>query len=377
MESLDILAFIKYFPDDSRAGGGEVTVWNTVKGLADRGHNITAVACDPKKEPPKIPNVQSHIVPPYKNTRPIDFRTSLNWMLKSLKVKADVIHGFYAENFLANTAGKFRGTPSVQEVHYASLYPYTLGEALGYPKKASGILWAAHLRFAEYAAESAKHVITPSEYMKNLLIEKFRLPNEKISVVPIAVNEDVFDVKKKKSGERGKLLFVGRLVKEKGLDALLNALKITDLDDAELTVVGEGPLKEDYISLAKKPGIADRVSFRGWVTRKELLKEFGRADVLVVPSLAENFPRITLEAMGSGTPVVASSVGGIPEQIRDGLNGVLVPPDNPSKLASAIGELIKDPGKIKSLGAEGKKTAKKYSMKNRIDTIERVYERIL
>lgn len=379
METLEILTFVKYPPTNMHAGGGEITLWNTIRELSERGHSVHAITCETSEKLPEITNVRYYPTAAFKNTRPIDFSTCINWLIKTRRIKPDITHGFYAETFAANLYGRMQGIPVVQEIHYADLHPYTIKDILTYPKKASGMLWAAHLRFAKTAAKAADTVVTPSNYMKEKLKEVFGLPGEKISVVPVGVNKDVFSIKRNASdGKTINLLFVGRLVKEKGLDVLLNALnEVTANKDAYITVVGDGPLKKQYTELADSLGVSDRVSFRGFLTREGILSCLAEADVLVVPSLIENFPRITLEGMGAGIPVVASAVGGIPEQITDGVDGVLVPPGDRRELADAILKLSSEPEKMEKMGVAGREKAREFSIEKKITCFENLYESLL
>ncbi|MEK7165035.1 MAG: glycosyltransferase family 4 protein [Patescibacteria group bacterium] len=86
------------------------------------------------------------------------------------------------------------------------------------------------------------------------------------------------------------------------------------------------------------------------------------ADIFVIPSVKEGMPYVLLEAMAAGLPIVATNVGGIPEIIKDGQTGLLVPPKNPEKLAAAIGRLIDDPGLRNKLATNARKKVKKYSL---------------
>jgi len=381
METLNVLTFIKYLPDDIRAGGGEITMWNTVRGLSERGHKISAVICNPDRRLPCIPNVEYYITPPYRNRRPLDFKTSAYWLSKSIKIKPDIIHSFYAESFATNFYGHGKSIPVVQEIHYADLYPYTFRDMIAYPKRVSGFLWACHLRIAKIAAGYADVVVTPSRYMKTKLIETFNLSGEKIVVIPVGVNEDVFTNGKIKNrfDRPTRLLFVGRLVKEKGLDTLLQAFSNVLKTDrgVYLTIIGDGPLRGEYETLARKLSVQSNTRFIGWITREKVLDYVKNSHMLIVPSVKENFPRITLEAMGAGIPVIASSVGGIPEQITDGVDGVIIPPENPQKLANAILSLFSKPEKMMDMSREGVKTAATFTIKRKIESFEGLYRRII
>ena len=129
------------------------------------------------------------------------------------------------------------------------------------------------------------------------------------------------------------LLFVGRLVSVKGVDIALRAL--AELDPVyTLTICGDGEERGTLEALAEHLGVADRVTFRGWVAHDELSNIARRASIQLVPSRYEPFGIVALEAIAAGCPVVASDTGGLPEAV--GRCGVLVPPDNPDALARGI-----------------------------------------
>jgi glycosyltransferase involved in cell wall biosynthesis len=104
----------------------------------------------------------------------------------------------------------------------------------------------------------------------------------------------------------------------------------------------------------------------------------GLMDVLVVPSLTEGSPLIVLEAMAAGIPVVASAVGGIPDQLRNGQEGILVPPDDPDALGEALGALLRDPAYARRLGETGRlRTENEFSHETLVRRIEVVYRAAL
>jgi glycosyltransferase involved in cell wall biosynthesis len=106
--------------------------------------------------------------------------------------------------------------------------------------------------------------------------------------------------------------------------------------EVTLTVAGDGPDRGALERRASELGLVERVRFLGPLPREGVLRLFGAADASLLPSAWENFPHTVVEALAVGTPVIASAVGGVPEVVRDGENGLLVPPGNPDALAAAI-----------------------------------------
>ncbi len=139
------------------------------------------------------------------------------------------------------------------------------------------------------------------------------------------------------------ILFVGRLVYEKGAQVLINALpKILQKVNAKSVIVGSGYMNEDLLSLAKESGLAHKVFLTGFVDDETLRNLRACADVCVVPSLFEPFGIVALEAMAAGIPVVVSDTGGLSEIVEHDVTGVKVYPNNPDSLAWGIARVLID-----------------------------------
>ena len=149
------------------------------------------------------------------------------------------------------------------------------------------------------------------------------------------------------------VLAVGALVPPKGHEHLLAALPrvIARVPRAHLVVAGEGPLRAALEAQARALGCADRVRLPGAID--DLPGWFAAADVVAMPSVQEGLGTSLLDAMAAGRPVVASSTGGIPEVVRDGVDGRLVPPADPVALADALAEVLLDPARAGAWGRAG------------------------
>jgi glycosyltransferase involved in cell wall biosynthesis len=161
------------------------------------------------------------------------------------------------------------------------------------------------------------------------------------------------------------VLAVGRLVAKKGFGFLVRAMPtlIQEHETARLVVAGAGDLEQELRSLARSIGVSDSVVFLGDVDRRRLPELYAAADVLAVPSIhdsagnVDGLPNVVLEGLASGLPLVASRVAGIPDVIRDGANGLLVPEQDSESLALALGRLAVQPELRQRLGRAARLSA--------------------
>jgi glycosyltransferase involved in cell wall biosynthesis len=157
-------------------------------------------------------------------------------------------------------------------------------------------------------------------------------------------------------GARTAVVFAGRLSAEKGVDTLIEAIGRIE-GPAHLDVAGEGPDRDRLEELARRRA-ADRVRFHGRLGATALDSLLDGAAAVAVPSRwYENQPMIVLEALGRGVPVVGTGLGGTPELVRHGTDGLLVPPDDPVALAGALSTLLADPARAQNMGRAGRERA--------------------
>lgn len=154
-----------------------------------------------------------------------------------------------------------------------------------------------------------------------------------------------------------RLLAVGRLTAQKGVDVLLDALAQPGLKRAVLDVVGDGDWRGRLEAQAERLGLAERVNFLGWRDRDALAAVYRAADVFVLPSRDEGMPNVLLEAMASGLPAAASRVAGAEDLVAEGETGFLVRPEDPGALAAALKRLVDDAALRRAMGAQGRARA--------------------
>jgi glycosyltransferase involved in cell wall biosynthesis len=171
-------------------------------------------------------------------------------------------------------------------------------------------------------------------------------------VIPNAVDVEGAPRSRRAVRDRPRILSVGRLKAPKDFPTLVRALGDLRPDSFEAVIVGDGPDRQLLEEEIHELGLEDRVSLAG--ERRDVPELLAGADVFVLPSRSEGHPVSVLEAMAAGIPVVASRVGGVPEQVSDGETGLLVEPGDPTELAAALRRLTADPRLRRRLGAAGR-----------------------
>ncbi len=178
--------------------------------------------------------------------------------------------------------------------------------------------------------------------------------NAHISMIPNGV-----DLQRYFPGDRdwqpARLLFVGRLVYQKGVDILLAALEGLNSHPWELFLVGDGPEREALQAQVRDFGLSERVQFKCWLDGDALAEQLQQANLFVFPSRHEGMPNAVLEAMACGLPVIATRIAGNEELVVDGENGLLIPPEDPVALRSALLELMENPAMRQQMGAASRK----------------------
>ena len=237
--------------------------------------------------------------------------------------------------------------PLVHDRHAAVLYAHNLLLRTYSEREATRVLGRA----AAIVCVSGALAEQTAEHLPPALRDRLRVVPNGVDTARFAPRADPA------RGERLRVVFVGRMIPDKGADVLLDAVARLDRDDVELTLVGSqnfdagatpSPFERDLRSRAAALG--DRVRLLPFTPRAEVAEVYRQADVVVVPSRwAEPFALTVMEGMASGVPVVASAVGGIPEVMGDA--SVLVRPDDPAELAAALEALADDEALRRRIGA--------------------------
>ena len=298
-----------------------------------------------------------------------EFIFNLKSFLKNDGAKYDLIRSHYWTSALAaEQLKKDLGIPNVVTFH-------TLGEV---KNRAMGTVDEPELRIKEEkrVIENADRIIAFTAEERNNLVNLYGCRPQKIRVIPGGVDLDLFcpaDKEKARrqlhlEGYKRVLLFVGRIQPIKGLDLLLRALtQLPNGRTVRLVVSGNGDKTEDMLRLnllASKLGIEKKVQFVGTVEHKKIPVYYNAADICVIPSYHESFGLVALESLASGTPVVASRVGGLATTVKDGKTGYLVDERSPEALATHLCLLMSENEIRESMARAARPSVVKYYWPN-------------
>ncbi len=336
-------------------GGIARVVYDLSRTLLKDGHDVTVVTYKEGDAPyfendkgVKVYRVDNYMINP---NNFIDWIMQLNFNLiaKANEImekegKFDVIHAHdWLVAYAAKTLKNSYNIPIVATIHATE----------------SGRNSGIHDQTQRYINDTewmltyeASEVIVNSNYMKNELQRLFGLPYEKINVVPNGVNLNLFsgierdyNFRRRYAMDNEKIiLFMGRLVYEKGVQHLIAAMPkiLNGYHDSKLVICGKGGMIDELKAQVQALGIAQKVYFAGYLYGKDVQKMYKVADISVFPSTYEPFGIVALEAMLSENPVVVSDVGGLNEIVQHKENGMKSYAGNPNSIADSILELLYD-----------------------------------
>jgi glycosyltransferase involved in cell wall biosynthesis len=225
-----------------------------------------------------------------------------------------------------------------------------------------GVCW--DVRREEWMIRAADRLIANSEAHRHRIAAEAGVDADRIRVVPLAVPTAPEFRRRPRAGPDLTVVYLGRLERRKGTLDLIRAVPevVRRVPDARFVLVGAdrphcpgGRTHAQYIAQELPAEARARIELTGELSDEEVDRRLQRADLFVAPSLYESFGLIFLEAMRWGTPVLGTFTGGIPEIIEDGRSGLLVPPEDPDRLAGAIVRLLADESLRSRLGEAGRR----------------------
>jgi glycogen(starch) synthase len=387
--SMNICLISEECPPESGWGGIGTYVYNIALGLAELGHRVHVIARgwgdDAVYEAGGVRVYRLSIPEPswrrgtyFVNSRFGETRQILFWnqrvnqMVRRISAaeRLDVIESpeYHAQGLF--TTLRQRHIPMVVKLHTPAYLLHRInGVTAGWSRWDTRV--SEHLEYR--LVRRAPLITSPSQKLAEDVAREWRLDRSAIRVIPNPIDEELFRCTDHVEPDGSTVLYVGRIERRKGVEALVDALPaiLKAFPGTRARFVGRdhpsgpsGQLMSIHLRhRLRDAGTSEAVmQFTGSVERTALPKIYRDAAVCVIPSLYENFPSTCLEAMASGCAVVASAVGGIPEIITDQVNGLLVPPNRPEVLAEAVMRLLSDPPLRRRLGDEAATT-----IRNRFD----------
>jgi len=240
----------------------------------------------------------------------------------------------YPDVFGAALLARLLQRPLVAKVHGSDIHLFARG-----PIRRRMITWALR---------QADAVVAVSEPLREALV-RLGVEPSRIALIPNGVDRERFRSKDRREARQAlglppegrRVVFVGNLERVKGPDLLLEAMRQLP-NDVCVSFVGDGMLQEELMRMAQADGLNGRVQFAGRRPHADIPLWLCAADVMCLPSRSEGCPNIVLEALACGRPVVATAVGAIPELLRSGECGIVVPPQQPEALAEALASSLEE-----------------------------------
>lgn len=323
-------------------GGAGRATYNIAKELSSQGHQVdvltSRLAHQAKQE--DISEFRVYRVTSWrKNIHDCGFRGAFSFVLFSIprfykltrNNNYDVVHYFFGlpTGFLSLLPGRQSKIPYVLSLRGSDVPHYDLHNK---------VLQRMHqllLPITRRIWSRAKNVVALSESLR--LTAKITAPGQHISVIANGVETEIF--KQQKSDEQSKgvfrLITVSRLIERKGIQHILHALSQLEHKDITLEIIGTGNYQQSLKKLSKELSLDNQVSFIGYCPREKLPEYLSAADAFILPSMAESFGMVFVEAMACGLPIIAAETGGIPDYVH-AENGILVRPGNLEDIKAAI-----------------------------------------
>jgi glycosyltransferase involved in cell wall biosynthesis len=252
---------------------------------------------------------------------------------------------------------KLTGDPAFERMRWRGTFTGGLEEF----ERSRGVESRALRALRSGTLRAATRIVCPSAYLRDAVVS-WGVPAERLTVLPNPVPSAPAvdrDAARRRLGVGSQVLlaFAGRFGPQKALDVALDAVAATD--DVTLVLAGEG---DGAAGLRRRAeALGDRVRFLGPLARDEVLELFAAADASVLSSAWENLPHAVLESLAVGTPVLATAVGGVPEIVEDGVNGLLVPAGDRGAFARAVGRFAADPALRTELRAGARASVERFA----------------
>jgi glycosyltransferase involved in cell wall biosynthesis len=295
------------------------------------------------------------------------------------RLKPEIVHTHTSKaGFSGRLAARMAGVPVIVHTFHGHVFEGYFGPALT----------KLFILLERFLAKNCDALITISKTLKKQLVEKGIAPAEKIEVIELGLELEEFLAVRGRShtlrrelglGDETPLVgIIGRLVPVKDHRTFLSAAALVaeTISDARFAIIGDGGMLHSLQDQVQKSGLNERVYFTGW--KSSLADVYADLDLVVISSRNEGTPVSLIEGAASCKPLVATSVGGIPDMITDGWDGILVPPADSSALAQAILRVLGNPDLSRQMGSRARERVRnRYAADRLLTDIEQLYSRLL
>ncbi len=393
------ICFISNLYPPNILGGAEIIVEKMALGMLDYGHESVIITTSPDDEKHVVKRDNTTIYqlnttklyPTYKQTEASGIKKPF-WHLFDLwngaclnaikeilvKEKVDIIHinNYKGLSLSCFKAGKDLNIPVIYESHDFSLICPRANLING----KNTLCQKRNFICNEYVNtqrrllnDNVDLLICPSRFM----IDKFHENNffNDIPCVKIPLGVEYESRKTIKTYDSFDITYIGTLGKHKGVDTLIKAFKDIEGDNLRLHIIGKGYDEEEFKDLAQDD---ERIDFHGFVNNRDIIKYYEMTNILVIPSICyDNSPLVIYESFSTGTPVIGSNIGGIPELVMDGHNGLLFEAGDVNSLKEKLVKVINDKELLKKFEETSYESLPKNSMEEMVKKIIREYEKVV
>jgi glycosyltransferase involved in cell wall biosynthesis len=354
-KSMNVLMITGIFPPD--IGGPATYVPTMGSELVKRGHNVTVLTLSDKLDHDdrlysfRVKRIRRGLFKPWRFLVTVaatvrEGRRAQVLYVNGLQLEAVIANLFLRKPLIQKTVSDWAWERATNKAWVEDSF-----EEFQRRRHALKIELLKFLR--RFCAWRADAVIVPSQYMGRAVVN-WGLPHDKIIVIYNAVEPVSLAPATVPLLTKTKLVTVGRLIPLKQIDHLIRVL--LDCENTGLVIVGDGPERERLSKIAGDYGLTERVYFAGRRSKEETLGLMAACDLFVLNSTHEGFPHVVLEAMSVGLPVMATAVGGTPEIVSDGENGVLIAPNANGTLPRTLLNLVSSSMERKRLADGGRRT---------------------
>lgn len=365
---------ILFVIDGLGMGGAEKLLGQTAPALREEGFDVRVCALQVRQGNPAASDLDRQHIPvdlvPLNRLRDVRGVAQLIRYFSGKRV--DVLHAqLEAANIFGPLFARCRGVPAFTTLH-------TVETPEGRARSRSVLL-------NQVLKSCCSRILCVSEHVRQHYLARLRFPPDRlttlyngIDLAPFATARDLrFKTRALLGIPAGApvLTTVAVLRPPKGIEFMIEAMPhvLARRPETRYLIVGDGEHETALKALATRLGLDGRVIFAG--RRSDIPAVMGASDIFVLPSVNEALPTVLAEAMAAGLPIAATDIGGIPEMVEPGVNGVLLPPRDPAKLAHACRRLLDDPGWAARLGSRGRQIAcERFGIKAHISRLGALYD---